>query len=100
MTITRNTLYVLLGSAAPMVAAVVALPVLVRDIGVERLGILSLVWIVLGYASVLDLGLGRAVTQATASCLGRREADRVPGIFWSAVWVQGGLGLSLVSCSS
>jgi O-antigen/teichoic acid export membrane protein len=93
MAITKNTLYVLLGSAAPMVAAVVALPVLVREIGVERLGIMSLVWVVLGYASVLDLGLGRAVTQATASCLGRREVDRVPGIFWSAVWLQGGLGL-------
>jgi O-antigen/teichoic acid export membrane protein len=50
-----------------MLAALVAVPWLMRYLGQERLGVLSLVWVVVGYFSFLDMGLGRAVTVAVAS---------------------------------
>lgn len=50
-----------------MIAALAALPFLLHYLGQERLGILSLVWVIVGYFSFLDMGLGRAVTVAVAS---------------------------------
>ncbi|MBP9683687.1 MAG: flippase [Rhodoferax sp.] len=65
----------LLGNVLPMVAALAAVPFLLHYLGQERLGVLSLVWVVIGYFSFLDMGLGRAVTVAVASC----RADGVSG---------------------
>jgi len=56
-----------------MLAALLAVPWLMRYLGQERLGVLSLVWVVVGYFSFLDMGLGRAVTVAVAAL--RAEGD-------------------------
>jgi O-antigen/teichoic acid export membrane protein len=45
----------------------VAIPFLIQHLGQERLGVLSLIWVIVGYFSFLDMGLGRAVTVAVAS---------------------------------
>jgi len=50
-----------------MGVALAAVPFLLHSIGQERLGVLSLIWVVVGYFSFLDMGLGRAVTVAVAS---------------------------------
>ena len=57
----------LVTSAAPLVVALIALPVLTRQLGAERLGLLALAWAWLGYAALLDFGLGRALTRMVAS---------------------------------
>jgi O-antigen/teichoic acid export membrane protein len=56
-----------LGNLVPMGVALAAVPFLLHLIGQERLGVLSLIWVVVGYFSFLDMGLGRAVTVAVAS---------------------------------
>jgi O-antigen/teichoic acid export membrane protein len=57
----------LLTSALPLVVALAALPLLTRQLGTERLGLLALAWAWLGYAALLDLGLGRALTRIIAA---------------------------------
>src|SRR5260370_40800032 len=66
----RNTVWNLLGSGAPMIVAVVCIPILIRGLGKERFGVLTLAWALIGYASLFDLGLGRALTQLVARKLG------------------------------
>ncbi len=56
-----------MGTVVPMFAALAAVPWLMRYIGQERLGVLSLIWVAVGYFSFLDMGLGRAVTVAVAA---------------------------------
>lgn len=56
-----------MGTVVPMLAALAAVPWLMHYMGQERLGVLSLVWVVVGYFSFLDMGLGRAVTVAVAA---------------------------------
>lgn len=46
-----------------MLLGLAALPYLLKEMGVERLGVLTLVWALIGYFSVFDFGLGRALTQ-------------------------------------
>lgn len=64
----KSTVWSLLGNVVPMVAAIAAVPFLLRLLGQERLGVLSLIWVIVGYFSFLDMGVGRAVTVAVATC--------------------------------
>ena len=78
--ITRNAPLVVLGEVVPLAAAVVAMPLLLSRLGVDRLGVLSLAWVVIGYFSLFDLGIGRATTQMVASRLADGRGAQVPGV--------------------
>jgi O-antigen/teichoic acid export membrane protein len=67
MSIKRNTLWNLFGSAAPMVIGFASIPYIYQQIGIERIGVLTLIWALIGYFSIFDFGLGRAITQRIAS---------------------------------
>lgn len=56
-----------MGSAAPMLIGVAAVPYIYKHIGIERIGILTIIWALIGYFSIFDFGLGRAITQRIAS---------------------------------
>jgi len=62
----RHAGWNLAGNALPLAAAAVAMPVIVDRMGVERFGLLSLAWVLIGYFSLFDLGLGRALTKLIA----------------------------------
>jgi len=91
--IVRNTFWSFLGTALPMLAAFVSIPLLIKGIGAARFGVLSLAWAVVGYFSLFDLGLGRAMTQLIAERLGRAEHDVVPGIAWTSMGLMAVLGV-------
>lgn len=61
-----NSGWNLLGNLVPLLAAAFAVPFLLHTVGVERFGLLSLVWVLIGYFSLLDLGLSRALTKMIA----------------------------------
>jgi O-antigen/teichoic acid export membrane protein len=90
----RNTLWNLLGSGAPALVALLALPILIRHIGVSRFGVLTIIWTVVGYFSVFDLGLGSALTRMVADRLGTGQGDEIPSMVWTSLVLM--LGLSLV----
>ena len=89
----RNVFWNLLGTGLPMLVAVVAVPALVHGMGAARFGVLSLAWMVVGYFSLFDLGLGRAMTQLVAQKLGRGEEAQIPSLVWAAMALMGALGL-------
>lgn len=88
----RNTLLNFIGQAVPLLVGVVTIPFIVRGLGTERFGLLSLTWVILGYFSIFDLGLGRATTKFVAEALGKGESGRVPRLVWTAVTAQAILG--------
>jgi len=91
--IARNTLLNLAGQLVPMIAAVVAIPILVQHLGAPRFGVLTLAWAAIGYFNLFDLGLGRALTQTIAMRLGGAESDDEIGtIAWTALALMLGLG--------
>lgn len=64
--VVHNAGWNLLGNLLPLCAAVVAIPFLLGRMGTERFGLLSLTWVLVGYFSLFDLGLGRALTRMVA----------------------------------
>jgi O-antigen/teichoic acid export membrane protein len=95
----RNTIYNLIGLGLPVIVAVAATPLLIRELGTERFGILSLAWVVIGYASLFDLGLGRALTQSVAERLGAGQNSEIPAVIrMSLVFISalGAVGMLVV----
>ncbi len=87
----KNAIFSFAGEAATLPAAIVALPFLLAALGTERLGILMLVWLIVGYLGLFDLGVGRAVTKLAADRLASGERD-VAGLLWSATAVLAAMG--------
>lgn len=67
MSIKRNTLWNLAGSVVPLLIGIVTIPYIYKHIGIERIGVLTIIWALVGYFSIFDFGLGRAITQRIAS---------------------------------
>ena len=92
--LTGNIVLNLIGTGLPMLVAVVAIPPLIRGLGTARFGVLTIAWMVVGYFSLFDLGLGRSVTQLVAEKLGKREEEQIPALVWTAMMLMGGLGIA------
>jgi O-antigen/teichoic acid export membrane protein len=90
----RNTVWNLVGTVAPMLVAFFCIPLVIKGLGTDRFGIVTLVWALIGYATLFDLGLGRALTQLVAQKLGTGEHNDVPGLLWTSLFLLVLLGLT------
>lgn len=90
----RNTVWNLVGQAAPLLVAVVAIPRLIRGLGAERFGVLPLAWTIIGYFGLFEMGLGRALTKLVAEKLARHEESDLPGLVWTALILMLLLGIA------
>ncbi len=93
-TLGGNVLRSLAGQIAPGLAAVVALPYLLRGLGADGLGVLHVTWAVVGYFSLLDIGIGRALTQAVAASLARRDLEGLGSLVCTGCAALTGVGLA------
>jgi O-antigen/teichoic acid export membrane protein len=89
----RNALGNLASQCAPMIAAVLTVPVLIGGLGADRFGLLTLSWMLLGYFSLFDLGLGRALTRLVAEKLGLGREDEIPGLVGAGLVLMLAFGL-------
>ncbi len=90
----RNAAGNLVSQCVPMAVAIVSMPWLIRGLGTDRFGVMTLAWMVLGYFSLFDLGLGRALTKMVAEKLGHGEDEVIPGLIWSAMTLMMSLGFA------
>ncbi len=88
----RNVVWNLLGYGAPMAVAIFCIPILIQGLGKERFGVLTLAWALIGYASLFDIGLGRALTQLVAKKLGSGEHHEIPALVWTSLLLMLALG--------
>lgn len=92
----RNAIWNLFSLTAPMVVALGAIPALIRALGAERFGILTLAWMLIGYCSLFDLGLGRALTKLVSQGSGPEpDSGNDPGLastVWTALALMTALG--------
>jgi O-antigen/teichoic acid export membrane protein len=92
--IAKNSVYNLLGYGVPLLFALFFIPLLIKGLGEERFGILNLAWVVIGYFSFFDFGIGRTLTKIIAEKIGLNQTEEIPGIFWTSFFLM--LLISLV----
>ena len=92
--VAHNALWNVAGTLASLVVGLVALPVLLHALGAARLGIFTLALGLIGFSGLLDLGLGRALTQTVSSGLvsGRSRAQ-VAALVWRIIGLLAGFGV-------
>jgi O-antigen/teichoic acid export membrane protein len=88
----KNVLLNMVGIGLPMIVAFITIPFLIDGLGIERFGILTLAWMVVGYFNLFDLGLGRALTKLVAEKRGSGEYDEIPSLIWTTLILMIGLG--------
>lgn len=89
----RNGAWNVLGLSLPLAVAFVAIPPLLESLGTDRFGLLAIIWTAIGYFSLFDLGLGRALTALVAERLGHEHTEDVPRLVWAALALMAGLGV-------
>jgi O-antigen/teichoic acid export membrane protein len=79
----------LLGLGLPLVIAAATVPLLLESLGSQRFGLLTLAWGLIGYASGLDLGVGRAATHRISELRAGSESEhrQIPTVLATAVRV-------------
>lgn len=89
----RNVGLNFVGQLLPLLVGLLAIPFVVRGLGTERFGLLALAWVIVGYFTVFDLGLGRATTKYVAELVGRGDERAASRVVWTSVVSQLFLGL-------
>src|SRR5687768_18500782 len=85
--ITRNTMLNLAGLGVPLVVGVAVMPVIVRNLGETRFGLLGLTLALLEYSGLFNFGLGLATTKHVAERLASGDRE-VSGLIVGSVLSQ------------
>jgi O-antigen/teichoic acid export membrane protein len=93
MKLLRHTVFNLIGLGAPLLVAVGTIPVLIHELGPSRFGLLTLIWAVVSYFGLFDLGLGRALTQQLAVVFSNKEYKTVGPLVGTATVLMAMLGV-------
>jgi O-antigen/teichoic acid export membrane protein len=86
MSISRNAAYNVIGAAFPSILTLVTVPLYLSFVGLERYGVLTLCWVILGYSGFLDVGLGLAVARRVATT--KDDPEEANRIFWTAASIS------------
>src|ERR1700730_6635751 len=84
----RNTAFNLGGEIAAFCVGIICIPYVIKTLGTDVFGILSIAWMLLGYMSLFDLGLTRATTKFVAEAAGNGEHHQVPALIWTSILFQ------------
>ena len=76
MTMLKNSTWNILGVVIPSLIALPTMGVLSRKLGIEQFGLFTLAFAIVGYATIFDAGLTRAVIRAVAMHHGNVEKNK------------------------
>jgi O-antigen/teichoic acid export membrane protein len=79
----KNSGYNLLGNFLPLIIGFLSIPILIRQITLERFGILTVVWAMIGYFSLFDFGFSRIITLKVSELHALKKFNEVNTTFWT-----------------
>lgn len=92
MSVVRHSIYNAIGAVAPVLVSLITVPIYLKTIGFDRYGLVAISWLLTGYFSFFDFGLGRAIVQKVAQIPPTDDQAR-NGLFWSGGAVCGALAI-------
>ena len=91
-TLLKNIVINFAGLIAPTIVSLATVPAYIHLMGVERYGVINLVWALIGYFSLLDLGTSLATENQIAKVRDAKD-DSVERIFWGACFLNLATGM-------
>ena len=88
----KNSFINLFGYIFPALVAIITLPILINFLGIERFGVLSLAWMITGYFSFFDFGIGRALVKLLSENLSLKK-QIVNELIWTAIIITIFIGI-------
>ncbi len=77
----------------PLLVGLVTIPYLLQQIGIERFGVLTIMWAIIGYFSLFDFGISKALTKKLAEGRANEDLQIQRKVFWTAIQLMLGLGI-------
>ena len=74
-----------MGNIIPIFFALIFIPPLIKGLGTERFGILSIAWMIIGYFGFFDFGIGKGLTKIVAEKIGLNQSEYISKIFWTSL---------------
>lgn len=99
MTLKRNTAWNLAGMGLPLLSAVLFIPPLLSALGDAAFGVVALLWTLIGYFGLFDLGVGRALTVRLSQLRHAQKGDDARHALWSGLLIaalSGTVGAALM----
>lgn len=93
LSLKRNALWNLVGSGLPLLAAAASIPYTLRCLGDEAFGILALIWALIGYFGLFDLGIGRALTFEVSRLRASDAPEQISPTLRAGLLMTAGAGL-------
>lgn len=88
----RHLGFSLASLGAPAVGAFLSLPTLLERLSPEAFGLLTMYWVIIGYASLVELGMGKAVAKRLAE-LDETSAITSRSVIGTAIWSATVIGI-------
>jgi O-antigen/teichoic acid export membrane protein len=89
----KNTLFNFGGQIASLLVALIVVPIVINFLGIERYGILAILWSVLSYFAIFELGLSSAIIKFSAELFLKNDRKQIPEIFWTTLILQAIFGI-------
>jgi O-antigen/teichoic acid export membrane protein len=77
----------------PLFVGLVTIPYLLKQIGIERFGVLGIIWALVGYFSLFDFGISKALTKKLSEGRVEHDIHMQRKVFWTAILLMLGLGI-------
>ncbi|ACR31268.1 oligosaccharide flippase family protein [Burkholderia glumae] len=92
--ILKNVAVNFVGLILPTFVSLVTVPAYIHTLGVDRYGVVSLVWTLIGYFGILDLGMSMAAQNQISKALASGDPQQCERVFWSACWLNLATGIA------
>lgn len=91
----RGAAWSFVGQILPLLVAMATIPRLLHSLGDARFGLLMLFWMLVGYFSILDLGLGRALILVFSRLRPGLDKEEISSVFWTGSAILLSLGIAI-----
>lgn len=90
---TKYSFYNLIGLGLPLIVAIFCIPVLIQELGEARFGLLTLIWAVVSYFGLFDLGMGRALTLMLSVVIAKNDTKMIGQLVKTSIVMMMVLGV-------
>src|SRR5947207_922717 len=92
----RNSIFNFLTQAIIIIIGFISVPYIISKLGSERFGLLSILWLFIGYFNFFDLGIGQATVKFLSEAIAKKQLQHAANLIRSSLKL--GIMLGVVGC--